>query len=86
MERSPGGESVYRRFDGAIPGPRVAPSAVSLAEWTSALANKNAAEASEKQARLTLDEAQAAFDATMDQIYGTLFAELGRKGADRYFP
>ena len=57
-----------------------------LAEWTSALANKNAAEASEKQARLTLDEAQAAFDATMDQIYGTLFAELGRKGADRYFP
>ena len=57
-----------------------------LAEWSAALTQCASAETREQQARLSLDEALATFDRALDEIYGTLYKELGRKGADRYFP
>lgn len=57
-----------------------------LEEWQKVAAGVSEAETRESQARLTLEDNQAEFDRVMDEIYGTLFAELGRRGADRHFP
>ena len=54
--------------------------------WQTASSESTEAQTAETQARVSLDSAELNFDRVMDEVYGTLFAESGRKGADRFFP
>jgi hypothetical protein len=57
-----------------------------LAAFTASVAALEKARTEESLAATRLETAEEAFDRQIERVYGALLSELGRAGADRFFP